>query len=108
MASRQPLTGMLRMGSIPTIGPFLLPRVLPSLRQTYGNLKLYLVEDLTDRLIESLHRGQLDVVLLALPYDCGPVETVILFEDPFVGALPHAHPLPRKAVSSRSGYDVSI
>src|SRR5215471_1127479 len=95
-ASREPLSGTLRMGTIPTVGPFLLPRVLPSLREAYGRLKLYLVEDLTDRLIESLHRGELDVVLLALPYDCGAVETVILFEDPFVVGLPRAHPLAKE------------
>jgi LysR family hydrogen peroxide-inducible transcriptional activator len=77
-ASREPLSGILRLGIIPTIGPFLLPRVLPGLRKAYSRLKLYLVEDLTDRLIESLHRGELDVVLLALPYDCGAVEVVIL------------------------------
>ena len=51
--------------------------MLPGLREAYSRLKLYLVEDLTNRLIESLHRGELDVVLLALPYDCGAVETVI-------------------------------
>ena len=77
-ASRKLLSRRLRLGTIPTIGPFLLPRLLPGLRQAYGRLKLYLVEDLTERLIESLHRGQLDVVLPALPYDCGAVETVIL------------------------------
>src|SRR6516162_2209477 len=87
-ASRDPLSGTLRMGTIPTIGPFLLPRVLPGIHQTYGRLKLYLVEDLTYRLISSLHRGELDVVLLALPRDCGPVETFILFEDPFLVGLP--------------------
>src|SRR5262249_12912721 len=54
----EPLSGILRMGTIPTIGPFLLPRVLPSLRQAYSRLRLYLVEDLTERLIDSLHRGQ--------------------------------------------------
>jgi LysR family transcriptional regulator, hydrogen peroxide-inducible genes activator len=96
-ASREPLSGTLRMGTIPTIGPFLLPRVLPSLRQVYSRLRLYLVEDLTERLIESLHRGQLDVVLLALPYDCGAVETVILFEDPFVVGLPREHLLAKEA-----------
>ena len=95
-ASREPLSGILRLGTIPTIGPFLLPRVLPSLRETYSRLKLYLVEDLTDRLIESLHRGQLDVVLLALPYECGAVETVILFEDLFVVGLPRQHPLAKE------------
>jgi LysR family transcriptional regulator, hydrogen peroxide-inducible genes activator len=52
-----------------------------------------LVEDLTERLIEALHRGQLDVVLLALPYDCGAVETMVLFEDPFVVVLPSTHRL---------------
>jgi LysR family hydrogen peroxide-inducible transcriptional activator len=81
------------MGTITTVGPFLLPRVLPSLRAAYSNLKLYLVEDLTDRLLASLHRGELDVVLLALPYECGAVETVILFEDLFVVGLPRTHPL---------------
>jgi LysR family hydrogen peroxide-inducible transcriptional activator len=96
-ASREPLTGTVRLGTIPTIGPFLLPRVLPSLREAYGSLKLYLVEDLTDRLIESLHRAELDVVLLALPYDCGPVETVILLEDPFVVGLPRQHPLTKES-----------
>jgi LysR family hydrogen peroxide-inducible transcriptional activator len=95
-ASRDPLSGTLRMGTIPTVGPFLLPRVLPSLREAYSRLRLYLVEDLTDRLIDSLHGGELDIVLLALPYDCGAVETVILFEDPFVVGLPRTHPLAKE------------
>src|SRR5215471_5457813 len=94
--SHEPLSGTLRMGTIPTVGPFLLPRVLPSLRQAYNRLRLYLVEELTERLIDSLHRGQLDVVLLALPYDCGAVETVILFEDPFVVGLPREHLLAKE------------
>jgi LysR family transcriptional regulator, hydrogen peroxide-inducible genes activator len=84
------------MGAIPTVGPFLLPRVLPGLRDSYDRLKLYLVEDLTERLVDSLHRGQLDVVLLAFPYDCGAVETAILFEDPFVVGLPTNHPLAKE------------
>jgi LysR family hydrogen peroxide-inducible transcriptional activator len=95
-SSREPLSGTLRMGTIPTVGPYLLPKVLPNLRETYRNLKLYLVEDLTHRLIDSLHRGRLDVVLLALPYDCGAVETVILFDDPFVVGLPRGHPLAKQ------------
>jgi LysR family transcriptional regulator, hydrogen peroxide-inducible genes activator len=95
-ASREPLSGTLRMGTIPTIGPFLLPRVLPRLRKTYRSLKLYLVEDLTERLIASLHRGELDVVLLALPLDCGAVETVVLFKDPFVVGLQRGHPLAKE------------
>jgi LysR family transcriptional regulator, hydrogen peroxide-inducible genes activator len=94
-ASREPLSGTLRMGAIPTVGPFLLPRVLLGLRKSYSRLKLYLVEDLTHRLIEFLHKGELDVVLLALPYECGAVEDVILFEDPFVVGLSREHRLAR-------------
>jgi LysR family transcriptional regulator, hydrogen peroxide-inducible genes activator len=92
-AEREPLSGTVRMGVIPTVGPYLLPRVLPGLRRAYSRLKLYLVEDLTARLIEDLHRGKLDVVLLALPCDCGAVETAILFVDPFLVALPQGHAL---------------
>jgi LysR family hydrogen peroxide-inducible transcriptional activator len=92
-AANAPLSGMLRLGAIPTVGPFLLPKVLPELRRAYVSLKLYLVEDLTARLVDSLHQGKLDVVLLALPYDCGAVDTVDLFKDPFHVGLPALHPL---------------
>jgi LysR family hydrogen peroxide-inducible transcriptional activator len=95
-AEREPLTGTLRMGVIPTIGPYLLPAVLPGLRRSYRGLQLYLVEDLTPRLLEQLHGGQLDVVLLALPYDCGNVESVPLFDDRFLLALHPGHPLAKE------------
>ena len=95
-AEREPLTGTLRMGVIPTIGPYLLPAVLPGLRRSYRSLQLYLVEDLTPRLLEQLHVGQLDVVLLALPYDCGTVESATLFNDRFLLALPPDHPLAKE------------
>jgi LysR family hydrogen peroxide-inducible transcriptional activator len=95
-AEREPLTGTLRMGVIPTIGPYLLPAVLPGLRRSYRGLRLYLVEDLTTRLLEQLHAGQLDVVLLALPYDCGNVESARLFDDRFLLALPPGHPLAKE------------
>jgi len=92
-ATHDPLSGTLRLGVIPSIGPFLLPAVLPGLRRAYRGLRLYLVEDLTSRLIEQLHTGKLDVVLLALPYDCGNVESAVLFEDRFQLALGRHHPL---------------
>jgi LysR family transcriptional regulator, hydrogen peroxide-inducible genes activator len=92
-AESEPLSGTLRMGVVPTIGPFLLPNILPRLRSAYPALRLYLVEDLTARLVEELHAGRLDIVLLALPYDCGNVEVRTLFQDPFKVALPHGHPL---------------
>ena len=95
-AQREPLTGTLRMGVIPTIAPYLLPAVLPGLRRSYRGLLLYLVEDLTPRLLEQLHAGQLDAVLLALPYDCGNVESAPLFDDRFLLALPSDHPLAKE------------
>lgn len=92
-ATHEPLSGTLRLGVISTIAPYLLPAVLPGLRRAYRKLQLYLVEDQTDRLLAQLREGKLDVVLLALPYDCGAVETVSLFEDRFVLALPRGHAL---------------
>jgi LysR family hydrogen peroxide-inducible transcriptional activator len=79
----QPLQGSLQLGIIPTIAPFLLPRVLPALRKSYTKLKLFLHEDMTERLHKQLLEGELDVVLLALPYDLSGVETMDLFDDPF-------------------------
>lgn len=94
---RAPLTGTVRLGVIPTIGPFLLPRLLPRLRKAYPKLKLYLTEDQTARLLDDLHAGRLDAVLLALPYECGNVETATLFEDPFSIVLRRDHPLAGEA-----------
>ncbi|MBI3044812.1 MAG: hydrogen peroxide-inducible genes activator [Betaproteobacteria bacterium] len=78
-----PLAGPLRLGAIPTIAPFLLPEVLPPLRRTHRELKLYLREDLTGRLIERLRAGSLDVALIALPYDTGDLYVRELFKDEF-------------------------
>jgi LysR family hydrogen peroxide-inducible transcriptional activator len=80
---KAPLTGDLRLGVIPTIAPFLLPRVLPKLRREYPELQLYLTEDQTDRIYERLMDGELDVLLLALPWDMRGVEVRNLFRDPF-------------------------
>lgn len=92
-AGRAPLTGTIRLGVIPTVGPYLLPPVLPALRRAWPQLKLYLREDLTERLLEELRASRLDALLVALPYDCGPVEAEILFDDGFMAALPRDHPL---------------
>lgn len=92
---RAPLTGTVRLGVIPTIGPFLLPRILPALREAWPKLKLYLREDQTDPLLEQLHDGRLDALVLALPYDCGNVETALLFKDRFSLALRRDHRLAR-------------
>ena len=87
-AEGAPLTGELRMGVIPTIAPFLLPAILPRLRQQFPKLKLYLREDTSTAACETLHRGQLDCVLLALPFPCGDIESVDLFDDALYVAFP--------------------
>jgi LysR family hydrogen peroxide-inducible transcriptional activator len=87
-AEGQPLHGELRMGVIPTIAPFLLPAMLPKLRREWPSLKLYLREETSQAACEALHRGQLDCVLLALPYGCGDVDSAPLFDDPLFVAFP--------------------
>ena len=87
-ASGKPLAGDLRMGVIPTIAPFLLPTLLPRLRRQWPDLKLYLREEPSQAACDSLRRGQLDCVLLALPYACGDVETAELFDDRLMVAFP--------------------
>ncbi len=87
-AGGKPLAGELRMGVIPTIAPFLLPRLLPSMRRDWPDLKLYLREETSAAACDSLHRGRLDCVLLALPYACGDVESAVLFDDPLYVAYP--------------------
>lgn len=87
-AAGKPLSGELRMGVIPTIAPFLLPRLLPRLREDWPSLKLYLREDTSQMACEALQRGQLDCVLLALPYACGEVDSAPLFDDRLFVAFP--------------------
>ena len=91
-AAGKPLSGELRMGVIPTIAPFLLPSLLPRLRAEWPDLKLYLREETSQAACDGLHRGQLDCVLLALPYGCGDVDTAELFEDRLFVAFPPGMP----------------
>lgn len=93
-AAREPMAGPLRLGVIPTVGPFLLPRALPRLRETFPKLQLYLREDQTARLLERLDAGELDAVLLALPYALSDLEVMDLGEDRFSVVYPADHRLP--------------
>ena len=87
-AAGKPLSGELRMSVIPTIAPFLLPRILPQLRRDWPDLKLYLREETSAVACESLARGRADCILLALPYPCGDTETKALFDDRLFIAFP--------------------
>ena len=88
----QPLSGELRMSVIPTIAPFLLPRILPRLRRERPALKLFLREEPSAAAIESLHHGRADCVLLALPFPTGEVEFEHLFDDALFVAFPKDDP----------------
>ena len=92
-ATRAPMSGPLRVGVIPTIGPFLLPRLMPALRQSFPQLRLFLREDTTERLVERLRSGRLDVLLLALPCACHGAETLDIARDEFLLAVPPTHEL---------------
>lgn len=92
-AAGKPLASELRLGVIPTIAPFLLPGLLPGLRKQWPELKLFLREEQSPRACEELARGQLDCLLLALPYNCGEIESEPLFDDPIRFAF-HAQDLP--------------
>ena len=99
-AEGQPLNGELRMGVIPTIAPFLLPAMLPRLRNQWPNLKLYLREDTSQAACDALHRGQLDCVLLAMPYACGDVDKAMLFDDYLYVAFPRGEAPPQPSVAA--------
>lgn len=91
--SRDPEAGSLRLGVFPTLGPYLLPHVVPQLRERFPQLALLLVEEKSDVLLERLRAGRLDAALLALPIDDDQLHAHFLFEEPFVLAAPAQHPL---------------
>jgi LysR family transcriptional regulator, hydrogen peroxide-inducible genes activator len=98
--TRGPLMGRLNLGVIPTLAPYLLPKLLPLVKSRYPCLQLVVHEDLTGHLLERLRGYQLDAALLALPLDGGDLEELALFDEPFWFACPPRHPLAQsKAVT---------
>jgi LysR family hydrogen peroxide-inducible transcriptional activator len=96
--SRDPESGSIKLGIFPTLAPYLLPHVIPVIRREYPNLKVQLAEEKTDIILEMLDQGRLDAGLLALPVDAQGMNIEILFEEPFVTAMPSSHPLTDKKV----------
>ena len=90
---KAPMTGEIRLGVIPTIGPFLLPRVLPALRERYPALTIYLREEQTAPLLARLEDGEIDVALIALPCDAGDLGIEVIGEDEFLFACNRTHAL---------------
>lgn len=95
-AAGDPLAGELRVGFIPTIAPYLLPHLVPELRQQLPHMKTFLYEDQTARLVERLQKGEIDAGLMAIPVDAYGLDHEELFMEPFVVAIPHEHPLSKK------------
>lgn len=92
-AARTPLTGPMRLGIIPTIGPFLIPQAVTTVREHFPRLSLSITEDTTEHLLEKLSLGQLDMLVLAMPCLCDGTETHPLWQDPFHVIMPTGHPL---------------
>jgi len=100
-SGRDPLAGPLRLGAIYTIGPYLLPKLIPILRKNAPSMQLLIQENFTRRLGEMLKNGEVDAILIALPYEEPGVATQALYDEPFMVAVPKGHPWEgRKRVTS--------
>ena len=93
--SRDPEAGSLRLGAFPTLGPYLLPRVLPALRNRFPKMELLLSEEKSDVLVSDLREGRLDAAFLALPLTDDRLHAELLFEEPFLLAVPSGHHLAK-------------
>ncbi|MGS1080223.1 DNA-binding transcriptional regulator OxyR [Pseudoxanthomonas beigongshangi] len=94
--SQDPEAGTVRLGIFPTLGPYLLPHVVPRIRTRFPQLELLLIEEKSDVLLSRLREGKLDAGLLALPLQDDQLHTEFLFEEPFLLAVPEAHPLAER------------
>ncbi len=91
--SQDPEAGTVRLGLFPTLGPYLLPHVVPRLRQRFPRLELLLIEEKTDQILARLRDGRLDAGLLALPIHDDQLHVEALFDEPFLLAVPQQHPM---------------
>ncbi|GAA3916971.1 DNA-binding transcriptional regulator OxyR [Luteimonas lutimaris] len=98
--SQDPEAGTVRLGIFPTLGPYLLPHVVPNIRARFPQLELLLVEEKSDVLLARLHEGRLDAALLALPVHDDQLHAEFLFEEPFVLAVPETHALAQRSALS--------
>jgi len=95
-AAGEPFSGTFRLGAIPTIAPFLLPRALPLLKKKFPRLRLQMREDLTHRLVDALRARTLDAAVIALPYEAHGIATLPIAEDEFYFLGPEDHPLAKR------------
>ena len=91
-SGKDPLAGPLRLGVIYTIGPYLLPRLIPRVHELAPKMPLFIQENYTARLTESLKRGELDVIVISLPFEEQGIVTRVIYDEPFRVLLPSGHP----------------
>ena len=106
-ATHKPLSSSLRLGVIPTIGPYARPQALPGLRARFPKLRLYLREDQTARLLDQLGDGELDAVLMALPWETPDLEVMTLIDDPFFVVSSRLHPFAGAGAGAVGAVDVA-
>ena len=94
-ASRDPFSGELKIGVIPTLAPYLLPKIIPNLAKAYPQLSLYLIEEQTEKIVTKLKQGELDLLILALPIDHDAFHAEPLFNENFLLAVPPNHVLAK-------------
>jgi LysR family hydrogen peroxide-inducible transcriptional activator len=99
------LAGGLRVGLIPTVAPYLVPKVLPAVTRAHPEARLLLREDRTSQLVSRLQAGELDVLVLDIDVDLGSLHSEVLFEDAFLVAAPATHPLANKAAVTLADLD---
>lgn len=99
-AQETPLSGPLKLGVIPTLGPYFLPWFLAALQRDYPEAEPVLVEDLTHHLVAALQAHEIDIAVLALPIDVDSLASMALFEEPFLAAVPSAHKLCHESAVS--------
>ena len=99
---KNPLSGRIRIGVIPSVSPFLLPRALPNIRKQLPQIELLLIEEQSDRLVKQLNEGEIDLAILAFPFDIGRLEHSIFASESFWVAMPKDHPL-----TATTGVDAS-
>ncbi len=98
--TRDPEAGSVRLGIFPTLGPYLLPHLVPKIRARFAQLELLLIEEKSVTILRELHEGRLDAGLLALPIHDEQMHTEFVFEEQFLLAVPEAHPLAKRRALS--------
>jgi len=109
--SQRPEAGSVRLGIFPTLAPYLLPHVIPSISEHFPELQLLLTEEKSQRLLNYLREGRLDAAILALPVDDAQLHVQYLFEEPFVLAVPSRHPLAQRGtleVDELAGHELLL